>query len=192
CPPGYPEYLALTGYEVTGGECVRLGLATHLVASRRLPELLEDLTKISAGLPRDKAEAVKQLQARLADYAEGDLPPRPELDAWVAEHFAGKSTLGEIVASLRQCSLELKECAEVFRRLAERSPTAMALTLKLLRANEGRPLPEVFAREILAGRFMIRQPDYLEGIRARLIDRDDQPLWQPASIEEVGNLDVAL
>src|SRR5512143_199897 len=31
CPPGYPEYLALTGYEVVGPECVRLGLATHLV-----------------------------------------------------------------------------------------------------------------------------------------------------------------
>ena len=173
-----------------GGDCLRLGLATHLVASRRLPDLQEDWGEISAGLSRDKAEAVKQLQARLADYAEGDLPPRPELDAWVAQHFAGKQTLGEIMASLRQCSLELKECAEVFSRLAERSPTAMALTLMLLRANEGRPLPEVLAREILAGRFMIRHPDYLEGIRARLIDRDDQPRWQPASIEEVGSLEV--
>ena len=39
CPPGYPEYLALTGYELAGAECVRLGLATHLVPSARLPEL---------------------------------------------------------------------------------------------------------------------------------------------------------
>lgn len=192
CPPGYPEYLALTGYEVRGGDAVRLGLATHLVASGRLRELQEDWVEIAAGLSRDKAEAVGQLQARLAAYADQDQPARPELDAWVAEHFAGKRTLGEIMASLSQCSLELRECAEVFERLAERSPTAMALTLKLLRANEGRPLPEVFAREILAGRFMIRQPDYLEGIRARLIDRDDQPRWQPGSIEEVGSLEVDL
>ena len=35
CPPGYPEYLSLTGYELLGGECVRLGLATHLVNSAR-------------------------------------------------------------------------------------------------------------------------------------------------------------
>ena len=48
CPPGYPEYLALTGYELMGGECVRLGLATHLVPSARLPELWENLTGISA------------------------------------------------------------------------------------------------------------------------------------------------
>jgi enoyl-CoA hydratase len=192
CPPGYPEYLALTGYEVRGGDAVRLGLATHLVASRRLPELQEDLSRISAGLSRDKTEAIKQLQARLAAYADQDLPARTELDAWVAEHFAGKQTLGEIVASLGQCSLALRECAEVFKRLAERSPTAMALTLKLMRANEGRPLPEVFEREILAGRFMIRHPDCLEGIRARIIDKDDQPHWRPASIEEVGSLEVDL
>ena len=100
------------------------------------------------GLPADKGEAVQQLRGLLDsfdEFAEEDLPSRPELDAWVAEHFAGQRTLGEIVASLRQCSLELKVCADVFQRLSERSPTALALTLKLLRANEGRPLPEVFA-----------------------------------------------
>ena len=110
----------------------------------------------------------------------------------MAEHFAGKATVEAIVASLQQCSLETTWCREVFERLSERSPTALALTLKLLRANEGRPLPEVFQREARAGRFMIQQPDYLEGIRARLIDRDDQPRWQPGSLEEVGELAVEL
>ena len=50
CPPGYPEYLALTGYELLGAECVRLGLATHLADSARLPELREAL-KDCAGEP---------------------------------------------------------------------------------------------------------------------------------------------
>ena len=195
CPPGYPEYLSLTGYEMVGGEGVRLGLASHLVRSSHLAELTEALVQLSERLSADKGEAVQQLRGLLdsfAEFAEKDLPSRPELDAWVAEHFAGQRTLGEIVASLRQCSLELKGCAEVFQRLSERSPTALALTLKLLRANEGRPLPEVFEREIRAGRFMIQHPDYLEGIRARLIDKDDKPRWQPASIEALGRLEVEL
>ncbi len=190
CPPGYPEYLALTGYEVVGSDCVRLGLATHLVAARRLAELREALSNISEGLSPDKGEALQPLKALLDHYAEKNIPSRPKLDAWVTEHFAGKQTLGEIVASLRQCSLELKVCGEVFQRLSERSPTAMALTLKLLRANEGRPLPEVLQREARAAHFMIQHPDYLEGIRARIIDKDDNPRWQPGSIEEVGSLEV--
>ena len=68
----------------------------------------------------------------------------------------------------------------------------MALTLKLHRANEGRPLAEVFEREARAAHFMIQHPDYLEGIRARLIDKDDKPRWHPASIEALGRLEVEL
>jgi enoyl-CoA hydratase len=73
----------------------------------------------------------------------------------------------------------------VRRRVGERTPTALALTLQLLRANEGRPLPEVFHREALAAHCIITHPDYLEGIRARIIDKDDQPRWQPDTIEAV-------
>ena len=195
CPPGYPEYLALTGYEMVGAEGVRLGLASHLVPSSHLAELNEALVQLSERLAPDKGEAVQQLRGLLDSLP--NLPKRTCLPgrSWTPgwrSILPGERTLGEIVASLRQCSLELKVCTEVFQRLSERSPTALALTLKLLRANEGRPLPEVFPREARAAHFMIQQPDYLEGIRARLIDKDDKPRWHPASIEALGSLEVEL
>jgi enoyl-CoA hydratase len=183
CPPGYPEYLALTGYELLGAECVRLGLATHLVPAARLPELRAALKDWARELPAAKQEALGHLERMLTPFAPRDVPPKPELDAWVAEHFAGKDSLRQIMAGLNRCTLELDLCKEVFRRLGERSPTALAVTLQLLRANEGRPIPEVFHREALAAHFMITHPDYLEGIRARIIDKDDQPRWQPGAIE---------
>jgi enoyl-CoA hydratase len=186
CPPGYPEYLALTGYELLGAECVRLGLATHLVDSARLPELRQALKDCAEELPSDKPGAVAHLERLLAPFARRDIAPNPDLDAWVAARFAGQRSLQEIMAGLNQCSLELRLCEEVLRRLGERSPTALAVTLHMLRANEARPLEEVFHREALAAHFMITHPDYLEGIRARIIDKDDQPRWQPASIEALG------
>jgi enoyl-CoA hydratase len=186
CPPGYPEYLALTGYELQGTECVRLGLATHLVPSASVGALREALQGCAGELPADKPGALDKLQQVLAPFAHREIPPQPELDAWVVAHFAGKRSLQEIMAALNQCSLEFKLCEDVGRRLRERSPTALAVTLQLLRANEGRPLPEVFHREALAAHFMITHPDYLEGIRARIIDKDDQPRWQPATIEALG------
>jgi enoyl-CoA hydratase len=188
CPPGYPEYLALTGYELIGPECVRLGLATHLIPAARLPELREALARSAGDLPADKRDAVVELQRVLARFALQDIPANPELDAWVADHFAGKKSLREIMAALWPCSPDPDLCGEVRRRLGERSPTALAVTLQLLRANAGRPLPEVFQREALAAHFIISHPDYLEGIRARIIDKDDQPRWQPATIEAVGGL----
>jgi enoyl-CoA hydratase/carnithine racemase len=186
CPPGYPEYLALTGYELLGAECVRLGLATHLVDSARLPELRQALKNCAGELPANKPGAVAHLEQVLAPFARQDIAPNPDLDAWVVERFAGKRSLNEIVAALKQCSLELTLCEEVLRRLGESSPTALAVTLQLLRANEARPLREIFHREALAAHFMITHPDYLEGIRARIIDKDDQPRWQPDSIEALG------
>jgi enoyl-CoA hydratase len=190
CPPGYPEYLALTGYELTGGECVRVGLATHLVESARWQELQDRLRELAPDLPGDKARAVQKLARALEPFAEKGIQAYPELDAWVAEHFAGKTSLQEILASLQQCSLELQLCQDVLQRLEERSPTALALTLALLRANEGRPLAEVFRREALAAHFMVQHPDYREGIRARIIDKDDKPRWDPATIEEAEILGV--
>jgi enoyl-CoA hydratase/carnithine racemase len=192
CPPGYPEYLALTGYEMRGEEAVRLGLATHLTQAALLPETMEALAQFPGGLPSSQEEAVGWLTAYLAGFFEKNIPARPEMDAWVATHFAGKASLGKIMESLSRCSLEDPQvgqlCAGVFQRLSERSPTALHLTLKLLRLNEGRPLPEVLATEARAAHFMVQHPDYLEGIRARILDKDDRPRWRPATLEEAAAL----
>ncbi len=183
CPPGYPEYLALTGQELGGAEGVRVGLATHLVPAAQVPQLLEQLREAAPDLPPAKGDAVAWLREILARYG---LPKtRPELDAWVARHFAGQAAVAEILDSLSRCPEHRRWDTEVLARLQARSPTALVLTLALLRRNQGRPLEEVLAAEAWAARFMIAQPDYLEGIRARLLDRDQQPRWQPASVEEV-------
>ena len=152
----------------------------------------QDLRAPGAGIFGKRRGGQADAGSWLPAYARQDLSPRPELDAWVAQHFAGKESLGEILASLSQCSPELEICGEVLRRMSERSPTALALTLKLLRANQGRPLPEVFRREARAAHFMVQHPDYLEGIRARLLDKDDQPRWQPERISDLGPLEVDL
>ncbi len=41
-------------------------------------------------------------------------------------------------------------------------------------------------------RFLLNHPDFLEGVRARLIDKDDRPRWKPDSIETVGRIDLGL
>ena len=55
---------------------------------------------------------MENLEQVLAPFTRRDIPPNPELDAWVAERFAGKRSLGEIMAALNQCSLELTLCED--------------------------------------------------------------------------------
>jgi enoyl-CoA hydratase/carnithine racemase len=66
----------------------------------------------------------------------------------------------------------------------------VVLTLKLLRHNEGRSLEQVVEADLKAARFVFSHPDFLEGVRARLVDKDDRPRWKPPTIEEVGRLDL--
>src|SRR3974377_1114534 len=98
-------------------------------------------------LPKNHRRAAALLRSELAIFLEEPGFPVCELDQWVAQHFKGKKTLAEIIDSLSTCNFESMVCREVFDHLAERSPTALALTLKLLRHNEGQPLMEVFAAE---------------------------------------------
>ncbi len=185
CPTGYPEYLGLTGYEMKGAECLRLGLATELTKRGDLPRLRKALQAFSETPAEEKTMVAQRLRSYLSPFFREDMPVNPKMDAWVATHFAGKTSIREIMDSLSRCSRQDRLCQDVYRRLSERSPTALVLTLALLRHNEGRRLEEVFAAEAAAARFMIRHPDYLEGIRSRILDKDDQPHWQPATTEEV-------
>ena len=107
-------------------------------------------------------------------------------------YFAGKSDLNGILESLSNCRLQQNLCRDVFNSIAERSPTALVLTLKLLRHNEDRPLPEVFDAELKAALYITRHPDYIEGVRARLVDRDDKPCWKPDKISQVDLSDFKL
>lgn len=187
CPKGYPEFLGLTGYEMLGAECVRVGLATYLVLRNKLPETITLLTRHSESLIVEKAQAVSRLHA-LFEVLKNDIPQNPDMDEWVRTYFAGRTSLPEILTDLSQCSVQSEQCEGVFQRLSERSPTALVLTHKLLRHNEGRPLDEVFRNDIQAARFILKHPDCVEGIRARVIDKDDNPHWQPDTIEKAASI----
>jgi len=192
CQAGYPEFLGLTGYEMVGAECLRLGFATHLVAGKQLPNFVADLAHHAAALPRGKPDSITLLKKLLAPWSDSQTSANPVMDDWVRIYFDGVESLTEIVGALSLCSLENNLCKGVFQRLSERSPTALALTLKLLRHNQGRPLAEVFQADLQAARFIINHPDYAEGVRARLIDKDNQPRWKPDKIAEIKTLPLNL
>lgn len=192
CPPGYPEYLGLTGYEMIGSECVRVGFATHLISSKDLPLIIKLLENNSRGLSKEKSEAVKQISALLEPFLIKDIPSKPDMDQWVETYFDGKTSITSMLDELRQCSIFNDLCDGVFNRLSERSPSALMVTLQLLRHNKDQPIEDVFKADLKAARFILSHPDFFEGVRARLMDKDDLPQWQPDSIEKIGNIDLEL
>ena len=68
CPAGYPEYLGLTGYEMQGAETVRVGFATHLTTSDRLPKLKNYLEGYETRLPGPRDSSAKEIVSVLDSF----------------------------------------------------------------------------------------------------------------------------
>ena len=185
CPAGYPEYLALTSHELKGSECVRVGFATHLTAADKVKDLIRSIEEFKTKGISGSKELLALLMRKIKICFDRNIVPRPDIDTWVAEYFAGQPSLGEIIDSLQACPILLSPCEGLTSELSERSPTALTLTLKLLRHNERLPMEKVYETDFRAMQFIVRHPDFLEGVRARIIDKDDRPRWHPESISEV-------
>jgi len=186
---GYPEFLGLTGYEMTGPECVRIGPADCLIPSAGMKDALEALEGHAPALPTGRQAAAARLRDLLDPFVEKDMPPNPEMDRWVEEYFSDRSSVLDILNDLRACSILSDLCQGVFSGLSERSPSAVVATLKRLRRDEGRDLAEVYQADLKVARYLMSRHDFREGVRARLIDKDDRPRWDPDSFEKAARME---
>ncbi len=105
--------------------------------------------------------------------------------AAIDQHFA-KGSIAEIVASLEnQTDNTLQQWSEeLVAALRTRSPPlAMATTLEMLRRGKSLSLADCFRMEYHLGEQWFSKGDFMEGVRALIIDKDKNPQWQPATIE---------
>ncbi|MFB6613908.1 enoyl-CoA hydratase/isomerase family protein [Streptomyces sp. NPDC056367] len=169
-------HLALTGAAVGAADAILCGLADHFVPAARLPELTAEL----AGAPA--AEVLPRYSA---------VPPPGELAgrrAWIDRCYAA-DTVEEIVERLfAEGDPAAKETAET---VLAKSPTALKATLAALRrAPEPASLEQALVREFRVSCNALASPDLVEGIRAQVVDKDRDPRWSPARLEEVADAAV--
>lgn len=159
-------YLALSATSVGPGDAIALGLADYYVPSESLPALLESLSRVE---PVETSLAEHSSEPPLVSLA-------PERD-WIDEAFAGDD-LAAILARIQG-----REIASV---IAGKSPTALAVTLAALRRARGLPdLEAALAQDLRVSLRCLRSPDFAEGIRAQVVDKDRNPRWSPARVEDV-------
>ncbi len=169
-------WLALTGARLQGGEAVHAGLATHYVPRGALPELRAAL--VAGG----DAVVVER-------FAEA--PPEPSFAPHRAaiDRCFGAGSVPAILAALEREGTEwAREQLAVLRRM---SPTAMFVAHELLRRGAGLALEQCLALELALTRTITRHPDFIEGVRSVLVDKDGTPRWTPATVEEVDPARIA-
>ncbi|MDW4915994.1 enoyl-CoA hydratase/isomerase family protein [Streptomyces californicus] len=175
-------HLALTGRSVGAADAVLCGLADHHVPSRLLPALTEAL-----GEETGSGASVEGIVQRFATP-----PPAGELAAqraWI-DHCYAADTVEEIVRRLRTSGEPAAGAAA--DDLLTKSPTALKVTLAAVRrAARLGTLEAVLDQEFRVSSRAFEQPDFVEGVRARIIDKDNAPQWKPGSLSEVDDEQVA-
>jgi len=167
------RYLALTGTHVGAADALALGLATHFVPAGSVVALLDD-----AGA--DGTEAT--LSRHAADPAEAGEPSlAPHRDAIEAAFSA--DTVPEILARLDAAGDEWS--ARTAATLRTMSPTSLVVALELLRTGAISSLAQCLENELRAAVWLTARPDFAEGVRAVLVDKDRNASWSPADVDEV-------
>ena len=167
-------YMALTGARCKWGDCLQTGLATHAVAQENLEDLRASI--IEQGNPRPALEK----------YAvEVNYETSADLRSLIAECF-GTDSLEASLNQLKQKADEGNEFAkQTLDTLLKRSPTSLAVIWRSMMQCKPLGLDDCLKVENRVAHHMMDNQDFYEGVRAVLIDKDNDPHWKPDSLAGV-------
>jgi enoyl-CoA hydratase/carnithine racemase len=187
-PGSLGAYLALTGAQIRGVDAVYAQLADVFLAPAAVATLADDLAALT--WTDDATADVRRLVH--AHAAQGLPAPslsvlRPAIDA----HFS-RTSPGAILASLEaETRIEYREWAEQSAKLMRsRSPTMLVVALRQLQQGRTLDLADCFRMELGMVEQAFAQGDFVEGIRALIIDKDNAPHWNPCRLEDVTEASV--
>ncbi len=167
------QYLALTGHRINGADCLALGLATHYLTSDRLEGVKDWIVE----RPRE-IDLILEGSSDVPDDAE-IMTHRDDIDRLFAS-----DVLEEIYAALDADGGEW--AAQTLATLKTKSPQTMKVSLRLLHEGAGMAsFADEMRQEYAVGAHVVQRHDFIEGVRAVIVDKDNAPRWDPATPEAV-------
>ncbi|MEI4470393.1 3-hydroxyisobutyryl-CoA hydrolase [Frigidibacter sp. MR17.24] len=179
------EYYGLTGARMSGAEAILAGFADRLIPEADWPALIARLeaTGEIAGLPDPEAGPAP------------DAGPEPVDAPAIAAHRAVIDrifALPDLPAILAALAAEPGDfAAATLATLSRQSPLSMATTLALVRQVRGTDIRTALDAEFRVTSRAVADSDFLEGVRAQLIDKDRKPRWRHPGASAVGTAEVA-
>lgn len=181
------KFLALTGARLDGAECLWAGLATHYLDTENLTQAKTDIAADTGAIEAIlTAASTEAPQPRLASNA-------ANIDAL----FAADTLEGILAALSAEAQAETstsKWAGKEHKAVSSKCPTSSKVALRLFAGHaQMADFAEEMALEYRLACAMIARHDFIEGVRAVLVDKDQSPQWQPetpaqATLEMLDNI----
>ncbi|MGB6976333.1 MAG: enoyl-CoA hydratase/isomerase family protein [Gammaproteobacteria bacterium] len=184
CPGKTGLYLGLTGTRLGAADAVALGFADAIMPRNQFAAFFDTLLATSLG---DKPYSV--ITELMQQFVISTEPPKLSAQQKIINKCFAASSVEGIIQGLQQQPQEWAQ--QTAATLLKRSPTSLKVTYRLLQPGKKLDYGDCLRTDYrLANRFLVH-PDFLEGIRAALIDKDLQPHWSPNHLQQITEQDVA-
>lgn len=188
------RYLAVTGETIDAADALYAGLADVYLDEAAWPALLDALQREPFDRGADVVERIGREAA--ANGVAAGVPETSALAgarAWIDRYFA-PTDVPRMLASLEAARDEADSplvdwAARTLDVLRERSPLSMAVSLEVVSRADG-SMADCLRRDLDLTRSSFARGDVMEGVRARIIDKDNRPRWRIARIEDLRAEDV--
>lgn len=168
-------YVALTGHRLSAQDAAVCGLGNSHIPSSRLGEI-----------PSVLADCRKREEVRAA-LGPLETPPAPgkllKARNWIGHCFSS-DTIEDIVETLSVSDAD--GAGEALDLMRKASPTSLKITLRNLRdAAKFNRVEDCFQQDYRIALACMAEHDFIEGIRAAVVDKDRNPVWRPDRLEAV-------
>lgn len=185
-PPGTGAYAALTGTRLNASDALFMGLGDVVLPEDHREQLLQALQQVAwTGRAQEDLgrmhNAVRPLALPRPELSDSPMQARAErirqLMAW--------PTLAQRVAAVRDSARHDPWLEENAERMASGAPSSQALLHEQFRRTRHLALRECFQLDLVLAIQCCRRDDFIEGVRALLLDKDQNPGWQPPALSDI-------
>jgi len=171
-------YLGLTGARLKSDDCVILGIAQYKVPHSQFNELCNTLA--NTVFSDDANQSVSNVIHQFAVTTDVALLAQHmlQLDNWFA-----KQTVEEIIEALQASNNPFAD--DTIKMLEKKSPTSLKVSLAAMQRGQHLDFDDCMKMEFQLTCRFLQEHDFKEGVRAVIIDKDQNPQWNPPSLAAV-------
>ncbi len=175
-------YLGITGQSIFAADTLFCSLADAFVPSAALASLEQTLAAI-----RWSTDPLADIYAALGAHPTApEAPPLLEVLPAVYRHFSAPDVAATMASLAEESDPRYQEWAQkTLKTMQSRSPLMMNVTRRQLLTGRRLDLADCFRMELGLVHHCFEDGDFIEGVRALIVDKDNKPVWSPATLDGV-------